>query len=237
MTASTSISALLSRTASTTFSAKAASPLRWAVVLLVCAAFSFGSRGTTAGTTPDALAHAAAAAHFTIADFDGDNRPDLATIETGLIGASHARYWIDFRMSAGSRQSIGVNAPAGGLEIASRDVNGDNIVDLIVSTAWLKQPVAILVNDGHGNFSVTDPAKFSAVFANLDQAFSAPSSGIKESSAALLTRINDDCSIDASDNEITAAPSAPLAQISQHRVFPLAVSVLGRAPPLSVHCV
>ena len=28
------------------------------------------------------------------------------------------------------------------LEIVSRDVNGDNIVDLVVSAAWLKSPVA-----------------------------------------------------------------------------------------------
>lgn len=164
---------------SLTSPANAARPTRWVVLLLVCAIFSFGSRGKTAVATPNVLAHAAAAVHFTIADFDGDHRPDFATVETGLIGASHARYWIDFRMSAGARQSIGVNAPVGGLEIASRDVNGDNVVDLIVSTAWLNQPVAILVNDGHGNFSVADPAKFSAVFANLDQNFSAPNTKIK----------------------------------------------------------
>jgi hypothetical protein len=231
MTASTPMPPSATRTSP----ANAAGPVRWVVLLLVCAVFSFGSKGTTAGTAPNVLAHAAAAAHFTIADFDGDNRPDLATIETGLIGASHARYWIDFRMSAGARQSIGVNAPAGGLEIASRDVNGDNTVDLIVSTTWLKQPVAILVNDGHGNFSLADPAKFSAVFASLDQAFGAPGTGSKDSAAALLTRVNDDCAIDTAKTQISATTSAPLAKISRHRVFPLAISTLGRAPPLSVH--
>jgi hypothetical protein len=205
------------------------------VLLLVCAIFSFGSRGKTAVATPHVLAHAAAAVHFTIADFDGDSRPDFATVETGLIGASRARYWIDFRMSAGARQSIGVNAPVGGLEIASRDVNGDNVVDLIVSTVWLNEPVAILVNDGHGNFSVADPAKFSAVFANLDQNFTAPNSENKESSAALLSRTNDECAIDASATEPSVAISTSPSEFSQHRVFPLAVSVLGRAPPLSVH--
>jgi hypothetical protein len=219
---------------SLTSPANAARPTRWVVLLLVCAIFSLGSRGKAAVAGPNVLSHAAAAAHFTIADFDGDNRPDFATVETGLIGASHARYWIDFRLSAGARQSIGVNAPVGGLEIASRDVNGDNVVDLIVSTAWLNQPVAILVNDGHGNFSVTDPVKFSAVFANLDQNFSAPNTENEESSAALLSRTNDECAIDASTTEPSVATSAPPSEFSQHRVFPLTVSVLGRAPPLSV---
>jgi len=106
---------------------------------------------------------------------------------------------------------------------------------LIVSTAWLNQPVAILVNDGHGNFSVTDPVKFSAVFANLDQNFSAPNTENEESSAALLSRTNDECAIDASTTEPSVATSAPPSEFSQHRVFPLTVSVLGRAPPLSVH--
>ncbi len=220
---------------SLTSPANAASPTRWVVLLLVCAVFSFGSRGRTAVAAPNLVAPAGAAGHFTIADFDGDNRPDLATVETGLIGASHARYWIAFRMSAGARQPISVNAPVGGLEIASRDVNGDNVVDLIISTVWLNQPVAILVNDGHGNFSVADPAQFSAVFASLDQTFSAQNSGNQDFAAALPTRTSDDCAINTSTTEITVATSAPLSGFSQHRVFPLAVNVLGRAPPLSVH--
>ena len=139
-------------------------PGKWIVLLLFCAVFCFGTRGTglSAHRVGSIRARCLEATHFAIADFDGDNRPDLATVETGLIGASHARYWIGFRMSAGARQTIGVNAPVGGLEIVSRDVNGDNIVDLVVSAAWLKSPVAVLVNDGHGNFTIRDPAAFSS---------------------------------------------------------------------------
>src|SRR5579862_5657597 len=136
------------------------SPGKWVALLLLCAVFCFATRGTGLGAQKTVFAHGATAAHFAIADFDGDSRPDLATVETGLVGTSHAHYWIGFRMSAGARQLIGVNGPVGGLEITSRDVNGDSFIDLVVSAAWLKSPIAVLVNDGHGNFTVRDPVAF-----------------------------------------------------------------------------
>jgi len=37
--------------------------------------------------------------------------------------------------------------------IEARDVNGDYPADLIGSTAWHRQPVTMLLNDGHGSFS------------------------------------------------------------------------------------
>jgi hypothetical protein len=71
---------------------RAVQPGKWIVFLLLCAVFCFGTRGTGLNTqNVVSFAHTAAATHFTIADFDGDNRPDLATVETALIGVSHAR--------------------------------------------------------------------------------------------------------------------------------------------------
>src|SRR6202451_4241472 len=171
--------------------ARAARPGKWVVLLLLCAVFCFATRGTGLSTQKTAV-FANGATHFAIADFDGDNRPDLATVETGLIGASHARYWIGFRMSAGARQTIGVNAPVGGLEIASRDVNGDNIVDLVVSAAWLKSPVAVLVNDGHGNFTVHDPIAFSAVLTNPSTALDSPNRQDSDRAVAVSARTSGD---------------------------------------------
>jgi hypothetical protein len=213
-----------------------ACPTKWFAFLLLCAVFCFGTRGTGLNTQRAvAFAHGAAATHFAIADFDGDNRPDLATVETGLIGTSHARYWIGFRMSAGSRQMIGVNGPVGGLEIASRDVNGDNIVDLVVSAAWLKSPVAVLVNDGHGNFTVHDPIAFSAALTNPSTALDSPNRQDSDRAVTVSARTSSD--FVASER---AAPSTKdsekfLTSNSLRNDFSLAVCSSGRAPPLSVH--
>ncbi len=61
---------------------------------------------------------------FAIADFDGDRRPDLATVQVGQGNSWDTYYWIAFQLSGGSRQTLGITAPTGGLQITSRDVNG-----------------------------------------------------------------------------------------------------------------
>jgi hypothetical protein len=73
-------------------------------------------------------------------------------------------YWIHLQLAAGGRQSIRLVAPAGGLRIEARDVNGDHAVDLVLATAWLNEPVAILLNNGHGSFSRVEPTAFPGVF-------------------------------------------------------------------------
>jgi hypothetical protein len=216
---------------------RAARPGKWLVLLLLCAIFCFGTRGTGLSTQRAvAFARGATGAHFAIADFDGDSRPDLATVETGLIGASNARYWIGFRMSAGARQMIGVNGPVGGLEIVSRDVNGDNIIDLVVSTAWLKSPVAVLVNDGHGNFTIHDPAAFSTALANPGRTLDSPNWQNPESAIAVSSsRYSSDFVANEGATAIAANSEKVFTSDLLRNVFPLEVRSLGRAPPLSVH--
>jgi hypothetical protein len=101
---------------------------------------------------------------FAIADFDGDLRPDLASIQAGSNSFGTTDYWIQLQLSAAGRQSIQVVAPAGGLWIEARDVNGDHAVDLVLTTAWFRKPVAIFLNDGHGNFSRAEPSAFPDAF-------------------------------------------------------------------------
>jgi hypothetical protein len=102
---------------------------------------------------------------FAIADFDGDLRPDLASIhaEPGSTGTTN--YWIELQLSTFGRQSILVIGPPGGLSIAARDANnGNHFIDLALTTAWFNKPVAILINDGHGRFSQVTPTAFPEVF-------------------------------------------------------------------------
>lgn len=103
-------------------------------------------------------------AQFAVADFDGDQRPDFADVETGQGDSQSAFYWIAFHLSSGSRRSLGISAPAGGVEISSVDVNADGYLDVVVTTHWTRQPVAVLLNDGRGNFRLSSPAMFPQAF-------------------------------------------------------------------------
>ena len=103
-------------------------------------------------------------APFAFSDFDGDLRPDLAVVQAGRSDPSLTDYWVQFHLTAVGLHSIRVVAPTGGLQIAARDVNGDHVPDLVLTTSWRKLPVAILLNDGHGSFSLADPAAYPEVF-------------------------------------------------------------------------
>jgi len=98
---------------------------------------------------------------FVIADFDGDREPDLATVRAVRGDARSARYSIQFQLTSGNWQTVGVTAPLGGLQIVARDVNGDSALDVVIRTAWRHQAVAVLLNDGQGNFKSASPASFS----------------------------------------------------------------------------
>ena len=79
---------------------------------------------------------------------------DLGTVQVGQRSSWDTHYWIAFQLSRGSRQILGVTAPTGGLQITSRDVNGDSFLDVVVTTAWTNRPVAVLLNDGQGNLGL-----------------------------------------------------------------------------------
>jgi hypothetical protein len=114
---------------------------------------------------------------FAVSDFDGDLRPDLAVVQAGRSNPSFTDYWVQLQLSAAGLKYIRLVAPTGGLQIAARDVNGDLFPDLVLTTAWRDQPVAILLNDGHGSFSLIDPAVFPEAFHTCNSNWSGSDSG------------------------------------------------------------
>src|SRR5271170_2125645 len=143
----------------------ARSQLLWVSLLVLCISAVDSS---TKGAPIQNIAAASSGPGLTvaIADFDGDHRLDLASIQTGPTSCGSSAYWIQFQLSTAGRQSLQLVAPPGGLRIEARDVNGDHAVDLVFTTAWFKQPVAILLNDGHGSFSRVEPTAFPGVFSD-----------------------------------------------------------------------
>jgi hypothetical protein len=141
----------------------ARSPLLW-LVLLALLISTANSAAKGAAVQNGAAASTGPGLTIAIADFDGDHHLDLASIQDGHSASDTSIYWIHFRFSTAGQQSIQLVAPPGGLRMEARDVNGDHAVDLVFTTAWFRQPVAILLNDGHGSFSRAEPTAFPSAF-------------------------------------------------------------------------
>jgi FG-GAP-like repeat len=171
---------------------------------------------------------------FAIADFDGDSHPDLASVESGNSEFPDTQYWIQLRLSAAGWQSIQVLAPAGGLQIAARDVNGDEWVDLVVSTAWSNRPVAVYLNDGHGSFTHADPAAFPEAFSESKTNWSPAANQAAETAVA---PVSSGAGIREAESDLLDSRS-PAGLISATRAgFPISPFLLlhaGRAPPSEV---
>jgi hypothetical protein len=171
---------------------------------------------------------------FAIADFDGDLRPDLATIQAGHSISGASSYRIQLQLSAAGRQSIQVDGPVGGLFIEARDVNGDLAVDLVLTTIRFRQPVAVLLNDGHGKFSVTPTTAFPGAFGkpktNWVSALNVAidTVGVPPQSGANSNAGKNDLVRDCSPAKFSAGPSAGFP------VSPFLFSHAGRAPPSAV---
>ena len=194
----------------------------------------FGTAVTAAGASRWPAASSGAYQSFSVADFDQDSRPDLARIQPGKSNGRNTDYWVDLQLSAAGRQTFQIVAPIGSVQITSRDVNGDSLPDLVLTSTWVKQPVAIFLNDGRGTFSRVEPAAFPEAFG--------------ESQARLVSHTDQDTdAVDAppqSREYISSEIDLFLYGRSQSRftaaadsrfdIDPFLFSHFGRAPPFEI---
>jgi hypothetical protein len=171
---------------------------------------------------------------FAVADFDGDHRPDLVGVQAGQGDVARTKYWIQLQLSAAGQQTISLVAPSGGLQIAARDVNGDQIPDLILTTTWLRQPVAIFINDGHGTFTRADLTAFPEAFRESQTRWN--SSVVPAPDAiAFPPPSQEGACVAARRAQQSAAQTSAIAS-TQGGFFSdsFLISQLGRAPPSAV---
>ena len=146
------------------------------LAVLVCLAWLglgttfYQSNGASKRPPAEMIQGYRAGAQFVIADLDGDRKPDLALVEMRSPRSAMTNYSIRLQFSSRAESAIGINAPFGGLRVAARDVNGDDNIDLIVTSNLDARVVAILLNDGHGNFSLAAPDAYPEL-QNESQAF------------------------------------------------------------------
>jgi hypothetical protein len=170
---------------------------------------------------------------FAIADFDGDQKPDLATVEVQKGSSSKVtQYSIRFQLTAGVSQVFGVTAPSGGLQIVARDLNGDNALDVLVTTSLQHEQVAVLLNDGHGKFRLADASDFPAAIQENGSRWNSGTILFCDSSA--LIRIE----YPAGELGCESKFDGPQSHFKSARPFdsqgsakPSLFSLLGRAPP------
>ncbi len=175
--------------------------------------------------------------YFAIADFDGDQKPDLATIEIQKSSSSRTtRYSIRFQLTAGIAQVFGVTAPSGGLRIVARDVNGDNTLDVLVTTVLQHEQVAVLLNDGHGKFRLADASEFPEAVRQNSKSWNSGAIPLCDSSALVRVEypageLDRESKFDDPQSYFERVHNS----IGQRSIrFPL-FSVLGRAPPACIH--
>jgi hypothetical protein len=202
----------------------------WTLLLLL---FVFASSGTieAANRVSRPTISIGPGSQFAIADFDGDGHPDLASIQAGQDNAVADSYWIEVNLSSVGREFLRLTGPTGGLRIEARDVNGDHSIDLVLFTAWLRQPVAIFLNDGHGNFSRVATSKFPEAFRQSNEKLVSVFVHEAEAAGALLPSRDRIC-LDArglpQDESLTASMTTPSSPNILRRSL---ISRAGRAPP------
>lgn len=59
-----------------------------------------------------------------------------------------------------SVQTLLTGVASGGVRIISRDVDGDQLQDILVMTTGEGRPLGVWINDGHGRFRFADPSLF-----------------------------------------------------------------------------
>jgi len=207
-------------------------PVALRVCLLVLVGSFFAGIPAQAQASNVSLPVSGSRLAFAIDDFDGDLRPDLASVQPVSKNSSGTIYRVQFQLSAAGQQSIHLVGPSGGVRIATRDVNGDDFPDVIVSSAWREEPLAVLVNDGRGAFSLTDPTSFPRAFGGSGKALNAKLPPQTDTVATTSRLPVGDFS--GTKYLLRASPargSIPRANSASFRSLILG-SLLGRAPPI-----
>jgi hypothetical protein len=172
---------------------------------------------------------------FVIADLDGDRKPDLALVEMGNVRSAKTNYSIRLQFSAGAELAIGVDAPLGGLRVAARDVNGDNNLDLILTSNLDARFIEVLLNDGHGNFSVAAPGAFPELENESEVLLNGPAGPVADQTTLASLRSSfGEVGVPGYDcHSVLSSDSFPLKkdQVAPRQV---AHSSLGRSPPVLV---
>lgn len=172
-----------------------------------------------------AIAAPSAAGTWVLADFDGDQKSDLAE-----LGPSS----LEFRLSSGLRQNLplvpGSVSPAMGIVVI--DIDGDKDLDIVLQNRFFPQTPQVWLNNGKGSFTATSHFRIPVTFEH--KSWSQTPAPIFESAVPAKSResISNSTTVDfhrpiPSGFKVYKAPELPATYLSSYTVHL-------RAPPQPV---
>ena len=126
---------------------------------------------------------------WTLDDFDGDSKIDLASSESAGHDARGFQQQLQIHLSTSRESSFLFSSRSARVRLTARDIDGDHDRDIVALEALSSELVAVWLNDGSGNFSKGDISLFPAAKeTRLSISTISPESGLKLSIAILEER-------------------------------------------------
>jgi hypothetical protein len=166
-----------------------------------------------------------------VGDFNVDGTPDLAIADRVSRAAGGYAYQIQFAVSGRAPRSVAFESEQAALSVRASDVDHDDDLDVVVSSALSHEVVAIWLNDGTGEFQATDARQFAPEIRALQSVDTTdPSDDL--TGAGLLPRRAADGLPALVAVAFTLSPQAPCAvQLNHLRPAVLSAAIASRAPP------
>ena len=165
-----------------------------------------------------------------VADFNTDGTPDLAIADRVSHAIGAASYRIEFSVSGRESKSVAFESDQDALTVRVSDVDHDNDLDVVVSSALSREIVGVWLNDGSGGFKASDARPFAAEIAPRHSLDTADPSD-DASSTGLAPRGPD--GLPRSVRWTPATPRRAIVSVQPTRLHPelLSSSASSRAPP------
>jgi hypothetical protein len=146
--------------------------------LFLCGLSAAGLLPAVTGTTAPAMP--ARIKGSVIADLDGDRQADVATSRATRRGGSSYLHDITFHFSGSEDRVITVRTILKAERMTLRDLDGDADCDLVLESIT-REPLAVLLNDGNGQFHEGDLDEFRSQLEHRSSHSAAPTQKVAPS--------------------------------------------------------
>jgi hypothetical protein len=123
----------------------------WALIFLPALGMALGS---------PAERPASRVSSWVSADFDGNRTTDVALSSTVAHDRSGYLQEVRVHLGAALPSFFGFHSRSARIQLGARDVDGDRDLDILVLDGFSMVPIGVWLNDGSGNFSEGDLARY-----------------------------------------------------------------------------